>query len=235
MYCVKCGVELSDSETKCPLCGTEVILPVGLKREKTPSIYPPFPGQVQDGMTRSGILFVITSIFFILALISFCCDMSLNHEIIWSGYVMLSLAFIYFVAVFPSLFKRKISPIICAPLDFAALLGLVLYINCKTGGAWFLSFAFPIIGMLGLVATAVTVLYKLLPAKSRLFIYGGAMLTLGCMSMLIELFTVITFKGPKMFTWSLYPLVVLCSLGAMLIVIGLSPSLRESLRKKLFF
>ena len=27
MYCVKCGVELADSEKKCPLCGTPVFHP----------------------------------------------------------------------------------------------------------------------------------------------------------------------------------------------------------------
>lgn len=27
MYCIHCGVELSDSETVCPLCGTRVFHP----------------------------------------------------------------------------------------------------------------------------------------------------------------------------------------------------------------
>ena len=27
MYCVKCGVELGESEKKCPLCGTTVFHP----------------------------------------------------------------------------------------------------------------------------------------------------------------------------------------------------------------
>ena len=27
MYCIKCGVELADSEKKCPLCGTVVFNP----------------------------------------------------------------------------------------------------------------------------------------------------------------------------------------------------------------
>ena len=27
MYCIKCGVELADSEKRCPLCGTPVFHP----------------------------------------------------------------------------------------------------------------------------------------------------------------------------------------------------------------
>ena len=27
MYCIKCGVELADSEDRCPLCGTKVYNP----------------------------------------------------------------------------------------------------------------------------------------------------------------------------------------------------------------
>ena len=39
MYCVKCGVELADSEKKCPLCGTPVFHP-DIPRNLSE---PPFP------------------------------------------------------------------------------------------------------------------------------------------------------------------------------------------------
>ena len=40
MYCVNCGVELADSETVCPLCGTRVFHP-DLSRPQADAPYPP--------------------------------------------------------------------------------------------------------------------------------------------------------------------------------------------------
>ena len=39
MYCIKCGVELKDSEEKCPLCGTVVFHP-DMKRPDGEKPYP---------------------------------------------------------------------------------------------------------------------------------------------------------------------------------------------------
>ena len=39
MYCIKCGVELADSEKKCPLCGTVVFNPEVAR----PDGAPPYP------------------------------------------------------------------------------------------------------------------------------------------------------------------------------------------------
>lgn len=234
MYCVKCGVELADSELKCPLCNTKVILPEGEKREVKPPLYPAHPGGVSDGMTTTGILFVLTMFFLIPTLLCLCCDLSLNHRIVWSGITMLSTAFVYFVTILPFWSPKRISPIILVPADFAALLGLLLYINCKTGGHWFLSLAFPVVGAIGLIATAVTVLRRFCPGKN-LFIYGGALIALGCLSILAEFLVIITFNVGRVFTWCFYPLIVFCIIGILFIAAGISPSLREGLRRKLFF
>ena len=43
MYCIKCGVELADSEKVCPLCGTRVFHP-DLPRAQGE---PPYPPQAQ--------------------------------------------------------------------------------------------------------------------------------------------------------------------------------------------
>ena len=41
MYCIKCGVELKDSEKRCPLCGTPVFHP-DIKQPKGEKPYPEF-------------------------------------------------------------------------------------------------------------------------------------------------------------------------------------------------
>ena len=39
MYCINCGVKLSDTEQKCPLCGTSVYHPE-IKQKETAPLYP---------------------------------------------------------------------------------------------------------------------------------------------------------------------------------------------------
>ena len=39
MYCIKCGVELSDTEKACPLCGTVPYHPQ-MKRQEAEPLYP---------------------------------------------------------------------------------------------------------------------------------------------------------------------------------------------------
>lgn len=58
MYCIKCGVELADSEKVCPLCGTRVFhpdLPCGNGE-------PPYPPaeHLNEEVSRVGAMFVVT-------------------------------------------------------------------------------------------------------------------------------------------------------------------------------
>ena len=61
MYCIKCGVELSDSEEKCPLCGTVVFHPY-IKRPDGENPYP-VDRKPQETASRSGLLFILTMLF----------------------------------------------------------------------------------------------------------------------------------------------------------------------------
>lgn len=232
MYCVKCGVELSDSEKFCPLCNTEVICP-NEARSNEPCPYPPYPGAVVEGPSKFGILFIITIIFSLPFLLCLLCDFKINGEIIWSGYASGAILMLYSFLVFPFWF-RKPNPVIFVPIDFIVLGCYLLYISCVTNGGWFLSFAFPTVGGIMLITTAVVALMKYTKGKG-LFIIGAATVLYGCFLMLVEFFLYITFSELKMFKWSLYPMSALSVIGIMLIVIGICRPFRESLKRKLFF
>jgi hypothetical protein len=109
----------------------------------------------------------------------------------------------------------------------------LLFINYATGGSWFLSFAFPVTGALGLIITAVVTLCKYVP-KGSLYIFGGASLAMGGFMLLLEYLLHITFGLPGIGTWSPYPLIVFTLLGITLIVVAIVPSIRESLERKFF-
>ena len=230
MYCVKCGVELADSEKKCPLCGTPVFHP---DIERKPA-EPPFPPDRRhaENVSRVGILFVLTVLFVLPAAICLLCDWRINGGIVWSGYAAGGIALLYILVLLPMWFRHP-NPVIFVPVDFVAIGLYLLYIDLATGGHWFLSFAFPVTSAIGVLVTAVVALTRYLHA-GYLYIYGGGLILGGALAMLIEFLLNLTFQVHETFFWSFYPLVAGVLLGLMLIVIAVCKPLRESLRKKFF-
>lgn len=229
MYCVKCGVELADSEKVCPLCRTMVFHP-DIKRGEGEPPYPEFTASERH-FNRFGALFIVTFIFLIPLFICLMTDLRLNGRVVWSGYVAGGLATGYAAFVLPFWFRRP-NPVIFLPIAFAAAVLYLLYIDLATGGSWFLSLAFPVAGIAGLIVTAVTALCKYL-RKGRLFVFGGAFIALGGYSVLVEMFIVLTV-GCRFVFWSLYPLTACVLIGLMLIAIGVCKPLRRSLDKRFF-
>ncbi len=233
MYCVKCGVELADSEKNCPLCGTAVICPDGLERTVKDSPYPPHPGKIIEGISKLGFLFILSFAFVIPIMICLLTDIKVNGQLEWSGYVLFSLLLLYVALVLPWWFRRP-NPVIFVPIVFLATSILLLYINLKTGGDWFLPFALPVVGITALLCTAVVTLTRYTKGGTP-FIFGGATIAFGLFSILIEFLSCISFGIEKMWRWSLYPAFSLFIIGMFFIIVGICKPLRRALRKKLFF
>lgn len=227
MYCINCGIELSKGQAVCPICQTRVVHP---DFPPDPELYPypakPFPSEAYN---RKGLMFVFTVIAILIMGMPLLLELLLSHHIVWSGYVAggVFLGYIFFLL---PLWFRNPNPVIFVPCDFAATALYLLYIDLKTGGGWFLSFAFPVTLMLGAIVTTLTVLFHYL-RQGRLYIAGGGLIALGVFSVLLELFIWITFNPPHFLFWSLFPLIALGVLGMMLIIIAIVKPFKESLRK----
>ena len=231
MYCVNCGVELADSETVCPLCGTRVFHP-DLSRPQADAPYPPDHHVKPEDVSRSGILFVMTMLALLPAVICLLCDWRINGGIVWSGFAAGAIGLLYVLIVLPMWFKRP-NPVIFVPVDFAAIGLYLLYIDLAVKGGWFLSFAFPVTGAIGLlVSAAVALTYYL--RGGYLYIYGGMLILGGGLAVLIEFLINLTFQIHETLFWSFYPMVAGVVLGLMLIVIAICKPLRESLHRKFF-
>lgn len=230
MYCIKCGVNLNDSQKSCPLCGTVVFHP-DLTQPEGERLYPRdrYP---KVSVNRSTVMVVISAFFLTALLITALVDIQISGGITWSGYVIGALAVSYAVVVLPGWFRHA-NPIVFVPVDFCVVGLYVLYIDLVNSGGWFLGFALPVIGALGLITTAVVVLMRCVP-RGRFFIFGGASMALGAFMPVMELLLKITFRLPKFYAWSLYPLVVLAILGGVLIYLGCSLRAREAMERKLF-
>lgn len=231
MYCINCGVELADSENKCPLCGTVVFHPELTRPQGEPQ-YPPESRLRDRGADRSGLLFILTVLFALPLVTSLLVDWQVNRSIIWAGYAAGGIILSYIVIILPMWFQRP-NPVIFAPVDFAALALYVLYIALKTGGSWYLGFALPVILGAALIFCAMITLLRYM-RRAYLFIFGGAFILSGLYMVLIESLINRSFHLSESFLWSFYPLAACVILGVMLIIIGVSPALKESLRRKFF-
>ena len=230
MYCVNCGVKLADTEQKCPLCHTAVYHP-DMQRPAVRPLYPnnrmPCPHTSKKAV--SGVL-----IFFFLSplVLSFASDLLSNGQLDWFGYVAGAMILAYIIFALPMWFKRP-NPVIFVPCSFVAAALYLLYIDLNTPGRWFLPLALPITaGIALIICTVVTLVYYV--GRGRLYIYGGAIIALGALILMMECLLVQTFDIPFV-GWSVYPLVILGLLGGALIYLGISSAAREVIARKLFF
>lgn len=230
MYCVNCGVKLSDTEKRCPLCQTTVYHPELPRKEAAP-LYPEGLGpeiQVNPLLMQ----FIVSACYLLAMAVCLVCDLQLSGGIVWAGYVIGGLLLSYVVIILP-LWFHKPNPVIFVPCDFAAAGLYLLYINLATGGKWFLSFAFPVTGFVGLVVTAVVVLRRYI-RRGRLYVFGGAILAMGGFMPLMEFLLTVTFPGIPFIGWYLYPLIALGLLGGMLIFLAICRPARHAMAQKFF-
>ena len=229
MYCVNCGVKLADTEKVCPLCGVTAYHPELTRSEGEPL----YPERLPAPQVKPQVAQVVYTVLLLLpALVCWLCDQQISGMVTWSGYVIGALGLLYVALVLPAWF-RKPNPVIFVPCTFVAVGLYLLYISIATGGGWFLSFAFPITGGVALIVTAVVTLLKYV-RRGQLYIFGGAIIALGGMTVLAEFLSVITFGLDRFFGWSFYPLMVAALLGGLLIFLAICRPARETMERKIF-
>ncbi len=225
MFCVKCGVELGESENKCPLCNTPVYYPEKIRGELN---FPEFKN-VREPINARGMLFVISFFAAIAAVICVICNITVNEEISWSVYTVSAMALAYVIFVLPMWFRNP-SIAVFVPVDFGATAIFVGIIAFMVRADWYFSFALPVIAIFALVVSAVAILSYYL-RRAYLYIWGGAFVLLGLLMPPLELLLHLNFGIHDRFIWSFYPCAAFLLFGIMLIVIAIVKPFRESLRK----
>ena len=230
MYCVKCGVQLANTEKSCPLCGTRVCHP-DLKLPDVPPLYPEST-EKQKPINRWYIMLIVSILYLLPISICLVCDMSINGSIEWSGYEVGGMLIFYSAILLPSWFEHP-NPVIFVPCTFGVIAMYLLYINLALQSNWFFTFGLPVTVTLGLLITALVTLTRYI-RKGRLYIYGGFTIAMGGFCVLLESLLHITFGLPGFGTWSLYPLVSLSLLGLAMIATAIFRPLRDALEKRFF-
>ena len=229
MYCVKCGVKLGDGAPSCPLCGTRVMYFEDGSPTEASQYSDRYPAEQRHA--KYLVLALLTSLMASAGLICLIICLKTFGRVYWSGYVLMGLALAWIIVILPLWFERW-HPLIFLPVDFAAVCGFLLYVCAVRGGHWFLSFAFPVTMIVGLLLIAAVAVARHV-RRGRLYIAAALVLATGGFCMLIELFEHITF-GTKMFLWSLYCVSFCGLLGLFLLIAAIIPPLRAYLERKFF-
>ena len=229
MYCAMCGVKLSDSESHCPLCKTKVFHPE-IPRQKGLPNYPPDEYPIQKASPKL-IYIIMTVLFSMPIIITLLYDWRFNGTVTWSGYVIGALLLAYVIAILPAWFQRY-HAVIFVPCSFFALGLYLLYISLATEGGWFLRFAFPVVGFMGLLVSAIVTLLRYI-RRGRLYVYGGGFMAFGLFMPLMEFLMNWTFDLRFVF-WSVYPTVIFTLFGGLLIFLAISKSARRAMERKFF-
>ena len=150
MYCASCGVKLSDTEKRCPLCGTAAYHP-DIERASAEPLYPEGEPQ-RSGRGRAVLCGAVLILFLVPLVLSLFSDLQKNGRLDWFGYVAGGLLLTYITFALPFWFKRA-HPIVFVPCSFAAAILYLGYVNFTAEGNWFLTFAFPLTFFAGLIAS----------------------------------------------------------------------------------
>lgn len=229
MFCPKCGVRLSDSETRCPLCLLE--LPHIPSLSKNKPLYPK-KKRPRDKGEFSGFLFALTLLFLAVGGSGLAADLTYRGEVTFSGYLWFGLAFFYAVFILPRWFVKP-NPVILFPIAFLIFSGALLYLNLALGTFWYWSFALPVTGGVFLFIEIVLTLIHYL-RRGRYYIFGSYFLVLGIFSFVTEILFRAVFDLPIRLTWSLIPLIFFCVLGLGLLTVAIVPPLKRYFEKRFF-
>lgn len=230
MYCIKCGVKLSDGQDLCPLCGIRVYHP-DLPDKPIKPTYPRKEFQSEE-FNRKGLLFVITVLWLLPLIMPVLFELLWHKEVTWSGFAASGVLLTYLYFILPAWFRHA-NPVIFLSCDVAAGALYLAYINYSLGGSWFLPFAMPVLLSFGAIMIALVALHRYVH-RGYLYIYGGGVIALGAWTVLLEYLIQATFAVNSPVYWSPFSATTLLILGLLLILIAIIKPLRESLYRMFF-
>ena len=231
-YCVHCGVELADYETKCPLCETPVVDPNRLIATGEPT----FVDMVdikEKKFNKHFIIFIISAVMLVPFVVTTIIDITLSLGMTWSAYVLgaEALFWLWFALPFQS---SDTSPYVYCLIDGAATALYVLLISVlENSRGWYLPLALPIIA----AATLEGLIFILIHRARRigkLTKVGLGLIALSLLPLVIDIVLAHYKKGTFMPLWSWYAFVPTFALGLAVTLLSRSVRFTEWLRKKMY-
>ncbi len=232
-YCVNCGVELAESEKRCPLCDTEVLNPKKEWREPDIRPYPSRVEHIMEKVNRKYVVSLISLLLLIPIIIPVLTDFMFNLHITWSAYVVGADICIFFLVVFPFLYEIP-KPYLYLAIDTAVLVGYIALIAYMTGGlAWFWGLGLPIV--LSLCITVSTFIFVIRRTRLSGFVKAAILLIVAALMCTAIDFFINRFVGNDfVLLWSLFVVGSNIVFASVMLVLERKKNLRDEIIKRLF-
>lgn len=231
-YCVHCGVELADYETKCPLCETPVVDPM----RPVASGEPMFVDRLDESGRKFNKHFIVTAISLVMLIpftVTTVLDICLSLGMSWSAYVLgaEALFWLWFVLPFQS---QDTSPyLFCAIDTVATALYILLICVIENSRGWYIPVALPITLAVGLELSVMVLIHRA-DRIGKLTKFGCGIFALSFLPLVIDVVLAHYRKNTFMPQWSWYASVPLFVLGLTIIILSRNVRFTEWLRKKMF-
>lgn len=233
-YCVNCGVELADSEQKCPLCGIPVENPRKPWKEPERMPYPKRIEHVMQRVDRRFSAILATIALSVPVICSALIDIFMTHKISWSGYVTGAALCLFVWVLLPMLLRRpKVYLLIL--FDTAALqLYLADICVISVGVMAYVKLAMPLCFALCAYAYSVTPIIRSKKLHGTLYKPAIIFAITAALCVLIELVIDLGTQGVFRPIWSFIaatPCLVIC---VMLILLESKKKLKDKIVRRLF-
>lgn len=134
-YCVRCGVELSDYHSKCPLCKTEIV--DQNRDDVVPNIdYPDYhtsPTRVSKRANKVLAALILSTVLVMSASITVLVNILTANRLSWALICCLSCALVWYAVAYP-FFKKKNTFFRLFTLDSIAVIIFLLMLNYIISG-----------------------------------------------------------------------------------------------------
>lgn len=231
-YCVNCGVELAETEKKCPLCGVKAVNSAAVNGDDIDQQYPKRIETIESLIDRQFWVKIISIFLAVPALICLACNLLYDGTVSWSLYPIGGITVIWAFCVSPFIFKKP-AAIKWIIIDiFAVSLYLYLLEYITNSGAWFLPVALPIAAGVGMLVLIITLLIQYKKLK-YLYIVSAIFFALGLLMIGVEILIDYYFAQTIHIIWSWFVLITCVAVAFIFIFIERKKKLKEELRRRL--
>lgn len=232
-YCVNCGVELADSEKKCPLCGVRVVNPAQVAAKPVIHPYPEEMDTPINHLDRRYVAAFVALVLLIPALICLLCDLFPDGAVSWSIYVLGAEAVVYAVILFPLVLK-KANTLICLGLDMLVVMAFVWMIAFVNGQSWFWPLACPLIAACFVLLMALVALIDRYPHMGLLAKVSCCLIASALYVALVEVLLYLYLALPVFAGWSTYAFVPLIVLAVAGFLLNRNRAFKEQIKRRFF-
>lgn len=230
-YCANCGVELAASEAKCPLCGYVPDKKLN-SYKSSEALYPTRIKLMPQHISRKSIISLISAILLLPFLLILLCDLSINCAVTWSGYAIWAIVGVWLTAILPIALAGRY-PVLCVAAGCCSVLGYLFFIEERTGGNWALKLALPLVAII-FAMLAFPIIITRYVRLSGISLSCIIIMSLGILSVAVELLINNAFAIYSGLRWSLYPATSCAIVSLVLFIINRSDAIKERLRRKFF-